>query len=234
MRMRPLPSACGTNGFTLLEMMITLAIFLLLAAAVFGILTGVLQTSSSLQDNQNRRDQTVSLNAFLKKKLGEMSAQSVLISYKRGDGEGLLQNGIIFGQDEMVTAIDAKIQANGYYTLRFAAYDPAMMPNGSSASPETIFYDAIANDNTSVNWKPLIRDIKTLDWKFQDLNSTQWFDQWSNAGAKPNLVEFSMQGAGDLQPSTMDFWIPRIAPVSIVIPPQPTTPPATPPATHAP
>ena len=41
---------------------------------------------------------------------------------------------------------------------------------------------------------------------------------------KPNLVEFSMQPAGDLQPTTMDFWIPKINPVSVHILPQAASP----------
>jgi len=123
MRTTPLRSVPGkTAGFTLLEMVITLSIFILLAAAVFGIMTGVLQGASSLQDNQNRRDQIAALNAFLKKKLGEMPAGSALISYRRGDGEGLAQNGIILGQESLAVAIDAKVQANGYYTLRYATF----------------------------------------------------------------------------------------------------------------
>jgi prepilin-type N-terminal cleavage/methylation domain-containing protein len=68
------------SGFTLLEMMITLAIFILLAAAVFGLLSGVLQSTATLQDNQNSKDQSAALNAFLKKRLGEMPVSSSLVS----------------------------------------------------------------------------------------------------------------------------------------------------------
>ncbi len=226
MRTTPLRSVPGkTAGFTLLEMVITLSIFILLAAAVFGIMTGVLQGASSLQDNQNRRDQIAALNAFLKKKLGEMPAGSALISYRRGDGEGLAQNGIILGQESLAVAIDAKVQANGYYTLRYATFTGA---GANNLVNWQLFEQAITNDDASINWSPLIRDIKAVSWKFQDLNITQWLDQWNNASAKPNLVEFSTQLAGDSQPVTMDFWLPRIDPVSNGITPQPVPSPHVP------
>ncbi len=85
------------GGFTLLEMVITLGIFILLATAVFGLMTGVLESTSTLQDNQNHHDQIVALNAYLKNKLTSMPAVGTLVSYQRGTGDGLLQNGIVYG-----------------------------------------------------------------------------------------------------------------------------------------
>lgn len=204
------------GGFTLLEMMITLAIFILLVAAVFGIMTGVLQSTSTLQDNQNRRDEIAALAALLKKRLGEMPADATLFSYQRGTGEGLLQNGIIFGNQNMATAVDAKLQANGYYILRIAPFSAAPI-QGQPQDSRTLLQQAVTSDDPTLLWTPLIVDLKTLDWKFEDLNSTLWVDLWNNP-AKPNLVEFSMQPAGDLQPTTMDFWVPKIDRVSLDIP----------------
>jgi prepilin-type N-terminal cleavage/methylation domain-containing protein len=212
MKRTPLHSVRDTRGFTLLEMVITLAVFVLLAGAVFGIMTGVMQGASSLQDNQNHSDQLIALNAFLKKKLAEMPAQSSLMSYRRGDGEGLDQNGLLFAYENLAEVIDAKVQANGYYTLRMASYDPTMAQNG--VAPGDILSAAVLRDDPTLNWTPLVHDLKEIDWKFQDLNSTQWVDLWSNGTSKPNLIECSLQLAGDLQPITMDFWMPRLVPVS--------------------
>jgi prepilin-type N-terminal cleavage/methylation domain-containing protein len=206
------------TGFTLLEMMITLAIFVLLAAAVFGIMTGVLQSTASLQDNQNHRDQVEALNAYLKNKLTEMPAASTINSYQRGNGEGLVQNGIIFGTANQATAVDAKVQANGYYLLRLTTYTTEAGPNQPQDARQVLQQSATTDDPTVI-WRPLIEDIKTLDWKFLDFNVTQWVDLWGT-GSKPNLVEFSMQPAGDLQPTTMDFWIPKITPITQTEAPQ--------------
>jgi len=210
------------RAFTLLEMMITLAIFILLAAAVFGLMTGVLQSTSTLQDNQNRRDQVAALNAFLKKKLGEMPVASTLTSYQRGIGEGLVQNGIIFGTANFATAIDAKAQANGYYALRLATF-ATEAGQGQPQDARQVLQQAVTTDDPTLAWTPLIGDIKTLDWKFLDFNQTLWVELW-NSPTKPNLVEFSMQPAGDLQPTTMDFWLPKIQASSVTAAPQPPSP----------
>jgi hypothetical protein len=203
-------------------MMITLAIFILLAAAVFGIMTGVLQGTASLQDNQNRRDRVAALHAFLTKKLGEMPVASTLVSYQRGTGEGLMQTGILFGTANLATAIDAKAQANGYYALRLATF----MTEAGQGQPQDarqVLQLAVTTDDPTLVWTPLMGDLKTLDWKFLDFNQTLWVELWGSS-SKPNLVEFSMQPAGDLQPVTMDFWLPKIAAASVTVAPPPPSP----------
>lgn len=214
------PSPAG--GFTLLEMMITLAIFILLAAAVFGLMSGVLQGASTLQDNQNRRDQIESLNAFLKNQLSSMPATSTLSSYQRGDGEGLVQNGILFGTADLATAVDATPQANGYYVLRLTNL-ASVIVNGQAQDARQTLLQLVTTNDPSLVWTPLITDIKTLDWKFEQFNVTPWVDLWSSP-PNPNLVEFTMQPAGELQPTTMDFWLPKIQPIAIHIAPQPANP----------
>ena len=209
----------SVRGFTLVEVIVTMGVFILLAASVFGIITGVLQSASTLQENQNHRDQIAALNAYLKQKLQGLPAREVLLSYRRGDGEGLAQNGIILSDNGNGTAIDAKVQANGYYTLRIATY-----------SAEVAQRTDVIKDDSNLTWTPLIQDVKTISWKFQDINTPQWLDQWSNPNIKPNLVELSILLAGDIQATTMDFWIPTIIPTSLT----PGLQPNGQPAPHAP
>ncbi len=219
MNAAPFPSTAsrsGRRGFTLIEMMMALAVFVLLASAVFGLMTGVLQSTSTLQDNQDRRDVVDALTAFLKKQLNEMSAQAGVTSYIRGDGDGLKQDGVIFGTASQASAIDARLQPNGYYLLRITSY-AAESVNGQSVDARNTLANLVSGDDPSLTWKTLIGDIKTLSWKFQDANATDWSDTWSATG-KPAFIEFSMLPAGDLKAVTMDFWLPKIDPITLNIP----------------
>ena len=202
-----------SGGFTLLEMMLALATFVLLAASAFALLGGVIETSSTLQDNQNLHDQTVALNAYLKKKLGTMPSNSTIASYQRGNGEGLVQNGIIFGNKNFATAIDAKVQANGFYTVRQAT----LATSGGTDEVQDAriaLQQSASTDDPTLTWISLMTDIKTIDWKFLDFNQTVWVELWSSS-ANPNLVEFDLQPAADQQPSTMDFWIPKVDTITL-------------------
>ena len=202
-----------------MELVISMGVLMLLSAAVFGIISGVLKSATVLQDNQNRRDQLMALNAYLNQKLKGMPAKGVVISYQRGNGDGLNQNGIIFGWDSSFTAIDAVPQSNGYYTIRLTSLDPSTIPQ-NGAQPLNFFQTAVMQNDTTLRWSTLIRDVRQLDWKFQVLNATDWLEMWNDPTNKPNLIELSLQQAGDAQPSIMDFWIQKINPVNLAVKPQ--------------
>ena len=205
------------QGFTLIEMMMALAVFALLMAAVFGLMLSVLEGTSTLQDNQDRRDVVDSLDAYMKKQFSDMPALGTLNSYQRGDGEGLKQNGIIYGTQAQATAIDAKSQPNGYYVLRLTTFTASPV-QGQTPDSRAILTSMVTEDDPTLVWTPLVTDIKTLSWRFEDVNATQWADVWVGTG-KPTFIEFSMDLAGDLQPVTMDYWLPKVDPLTINIAP---------------
>jgi len=204
------------RGFTLLEMMVTLAIFMLLATAVFGIIVETLRSTSTLQDNQGHRDQMVALNAFLKKKIEGLGPESFLVSYRRGNDEGLAQNGIAFGRVSDVIVIDAKPQVNGYYLIRLGR---AKIEGGSSLNGGIVGFKlppgVLSDDGEGVEWTSLLRDVRAVGWKFRETGSDQWVNVHASPSPEPNLVELTVQLAGDLQPTTMDFWIPHISAVPL-------------------
>jgi len=75
----------------------------------------------------------------------------------------------------------------------------------------------VSQDDPSLQWVPLIRDVQQLKWKFQEYNVADWDVYWPGPG-KPNIVELSLQLAGDLHPDTMDIWIPTLTPASLSAP----------------
>ena len=175
---------------------------------------GVLQSTATLMDNQNRRDQISALNAYLKKQLTQMPVSSTVVSYQRGDGEGLVQNGVIMGTVNFATAIDATQQANGYYTLRMTTCSTAS--ESQQQDSRQVLQQSVTTNDPSLVWTSLMKDVKTIDWKFLDFNQTVWVEVWSS-GTKPNLMEFDIQPAGDLLSTTMDFWLPKIDPIQTAV-----------------
>lgn len=206
------------SGFTLLEMVITMAILLLLSGAIFGIIVGVLRGASTLHENQDRRDEIAALNSFLNKKIGDLGASGGVISYKRDNNEGLPQSGVIINAGAFALAIDTKLQRNGYYVLRTTsvAASDSSIPVGQSVS--TYLLEKVTKDEDSLEWATLIKDLKTTSWRFEDPNTLVWSDYWKNS-FKPNMVEFSIQLGGEPHPEVMEFWLPPIAATSYAVPP---------------
>ena len=199
----PFPPA---RGFTLIEVIVTLTIFVLLTASVFGIMTAVFQSSNDLQANQNRRDQVSALRGFLKNNFDRLASADHFIPYSR-DGEGLRLNGLIFVTSGVAEALDATPQANGFYLLRLGR----PTDNISPAS----FRQQLEKNQSAVNWTPLIRDVRSIGWKFQAISSPDWVTDWTRDPVKPALVECSIQLAGDDLPTTLDFPVVRIVPPSV-------------------
>jgi len=193
----------------------TVLVFILLAGAVFGIFSATLQSVSSLQDNQNRNDQVESLGAWLKQSLLAMPATGTVASYRR-DNIPFHVAGVIWGANEDLQALDLHLQQNGLYTLRLAAYQPPATTSLSlagvtgTALPLSQFMTQVVNNDPTLAWRPLVRDVKAADWRFRAFNVTDW--QTVTSGPKPALVEFTFQPAGALAPIVDDFWIPPTQP----------------------
>jgi prepilin-type N-terminal cleavage/methylation domain-containing protein len=205
------------GGFTLIEVIITLCVFVLLAGAVLGIFSATLESAASLQDDQNRNDETEALGAWLKQSLLDLPAGGAVTSYHR-DGIPFHVSGIIWGAGENLEALDLHLQANGNYLLRLATYEPpASSGRGidgltTASVPLSLFTAQVVNDNPALAWRPLVRDLKSANWRFRYFGRENWLD--SAGGAKPVIAEFNFQVAGASDAITDDFWIPPTQPAS--------------------
>lgn len=210
-------SGTRRNGFTLIEVIITLCVFVLLAGAVFGIFSATLESVASLQNDQNRNDETEALAAWLKQSLLDLPAEGVVVSYHR-DNFPFHVSGIIWGTGDNLQALDLHLQANGNYLLRLASYQPAASSErdtgglASSTGPLSLFRTQIVDDDQAVAWRPLVRDLQSADWRFRPFGAPNWLD--SVSGAKPAIAEFDFRVAGASQVITDDFWIPPTHPAT--------------------
>ena len=73
---QPRNSRRAKSGFSLLEMMVALAIFVLLCGGLFALMSSVLQGASILQDGSDQGDEVSALNTYMKTQLGTMTAHS--------------------------------------------------------------------------------------------------------------------------------------------------------------
>ena len=209
MKARP-PLARG--GFTLIEMIITLSVFLLLASAIFSIFGATLQSADTLQDDQNREDQSEALGAWLRQSLLALPAEGTLVSYHRND-RPFRVSGIIWGTGADLRALDLQAQANGHYLLRFATAnvdDTATGPTETAGYTPALtkFQTQVFDDDPALSWRVLVRDLQSADWRFRVVNATDWTDIATSG--KPLLVELTFQPAGAGSAIVDDFWIPPV------------------------
>jgi prepilin-type N-terminal cleavage/methylation domain-containing protein len=206
----------GRSGFTLIEMIITLCVFVLLAAMVFSIFDATLESAGTLQDNQNRQDRAEALAAWLKQSLLALPANGTLVSYHR-EGRPFHVSGIIWGAGDDLQALDLQAQTNGSYTLRLAS---CVVSDSSSSDDQSAnltgavgysqalarFQTQVFNDDSALSWRPLIPDLKSADWRFRSLNTPDWQDTFTMG--KPVLVQLTFLPPGTSSAIVDDFWIP--------------------------
>jgi type II secretory pathway pseudopilin PulG len=199
----------GTRrGFTLVEMVVTLGVFILLAASVFGILSAILQSSSALADDQFREDEAGALTGYLQHQFRHIAERGLALTYRRaGQEQG---PGLIFGTASKMVALEAAPAPNGLCLLRETRFVP---PRGSQLDARTqalLLERMVLRDDDALVWTPLLRDVRTLAWRFQDAKQAVWTTVLPDTGTQPALIELTLEIAGDRHERTADFWIPTV------------------------
>jgi prepilin-type N-terminal cleavage/methylation domain-containing protein len=195
-------SRSARGGFTLIEMIISLSIFLLLTAAVFTIFGATMQGASVLQDDNDRGDRTEAMAGWLKKTFLELPAASSVISYARENVPFDVAD-VGWGDANHFNALDLHLQPDGRYTLRLTGATSATVDQAT-------FTRDVLQDDPSLTWRPLLRDLTAADWRFRPQGSLVWMD--SSPGGRPDVVQFTFQIAGAAHEVVDDFWIPRLVP----------------------
>ena len=201
------------RGFTLIEMMITLGVFLLLAGAVFQIFGATLTGAGELQDNQSREDKTEAFGAWLKHQFLALPAAGLVASYHR-DGSLLRTTCLVWGPSGDLQALDLHTQPDGRYTLRLAQCPPS---DTEADLPAAVRSDAFARqvmaDDPALEWRPLLRDLTSGSWRFRSGGAHVWQDTAN--GDRESVIEFDFKAAGAAVDVTEDCWVPPVQPARL-------------------
>jgi prepilin-type N-terminal cleavage/methylation domain-containing protein len=205
--------ASSAAGFTLIEMVVTLGVFVLLAGSVFGILSAVLQSSTRLADDQRRQDEATALEGYLQHRFQRVAdSAGVLFTYRRDAQDGA--RGLIFSDGNDLVALNTGYQANGYRNLRQARFVPPPDVAGNAQAGALLFERFILRGDDSIVWRPLLGDLRQIDWKFRLKDGAEWVEDLLPSQTPPSLVEMTLEIAGDLRARTADFWMPPVEPVA--------------------
>jgi prepilin-type N-terminal cleavage/methylation domain-containing protein len=202
------PARSARGGFTLIEMIITLSIFLLLAAAVFEIFSATMQGASALQDDNDRGDRAEAMAGWLKKTFLELPAANAVISYQRENIPFDVADVVWAGANNL-NMLDLHLQPDGRYTLRLTVA-------ASGTTNLSTFTTKVLQDDPSLSWRTLLTDLTTADWRFRPQGSLVWVD--SSPGGRPEVVQFTFQAAGAAHAVVDDCWIPQLIPTTALIP----------------
>jgi general secretion pathway protein J len=170
-------SSYGQKGFTLLEVLIAIAIFSLISLSSFTIFDTVLSSSESAKNRSERQNELQRAFIILERDILQIARRSTRLN---GEAplEGFLQtSGNTFVSDEQALAFVRHGWTNPGLLLPRSDMQ-AVAYRLVDATLERLhfnFVDAVVGEEPKI--RPLISDVSTL--KFEYYNEDKWQKTWS-------------------------------------------------------
>lgn len=202
-------------GFTLLEIVIALAVFLIIMAGVFAIAKGSMELSSELTQTQERAMTRQNFIEFLRTSFRRLPGEAeITLSLENQRGTYVPTINIFNGGDafspgpsqppESSVELFSQQMAGDYMRVGLRILDDqqtqaqrsgrAPRRSGTGAAAEAVL--------------PLIERVARFEWKFYNPGTQRWEETWKPP-ARPLFAELSLM-LDDAIPTRMVFWIPPI------------------------
>lgn len=201
------------SGFTLLEIIIALSIFVMIMAGVFAIAKGSMELSETMTLTQERSMTRQNFLEFLRHSFRRLPGDSEIrltVQNVRGTYVPVLQ--VFNGGDafspgpalppEASVELFAQDKPGGYFRVGLRLLDDkqtnAMRSNAGKRPP-------VGKDDIVM---PLIDNVARLEWKFQDSQNGKWENTWKGQ-SRPLFAELTF-ALDDGVVTRSVFWIPPI------------------------
>ncbi len=195
------------RGFTLVEVLVAIAIFILLAGGIFSAVSVTTTASAEVSTSQLETARMDAFQTFLRTLFLNLPAESVMeVRIRQEAGRGDVVELLMwpapeiadFGSGERPSdglAVAAQPDGNGNFTISLTNFD---------ASEEPARRDAELIDS---NWLPILPDIRTLRWRFGQQNGTPLVEEWGEPNGRPAMVDLELTRLdGSVMP--LAFWLP--------------------------
>lgn len=199
------------GGFSLLEVIMVLAMMGLLAAGIFGIMTSTFQLSAELKAHQDRSQLQQRLIEIIEMNLMSLPA-TTRIELQTSQAASHYVNTLSLNSapfafqrssEEQTSVQNVVIQSGrgrgGFVrvTIHYLDLDQARKFS--------------QNDLTVLESAPsvvLVDRMKSFQWRLFDSATQRWLDVWHPTDRRPTLAELTYSFEGDSQDRKYLFWIP--------------------------
>ena len=206
----------ATRGFTLFEMVVVIAIFVLLAGGIYATVNAAVRATATLTEENLQIQRLNSFVSIERSTFPHLPAYARLAGGVRAEGgdgfpeitlrdaPGVFAWGM-GGPSAGTALLTARPRLGGGRELSL------MLLPGSLGEMER--RDALERGA----WLRLLPDLREVKWRFYSLEQQEWLEEWLE-GERPPLVELNLQLLGEEVPRQFIFWLP---PVKEVAPTEP-------------
>jgi prepilin-type N-terminal cleavage/methylation domain-containing protein len=199
------------SGFTLLEVVLALALLALLVSAIYAIVQGAMGATITVTREENRNREVEGYIDLLRRSLrtlpgeGTITYEIVELLGKKipkltvDGGSFIFPGGSLAGMYSAMI-LTAREQVGGLWTLGL----------------ERELTDEEKKERTSLEddpraFLPLVSDVTTFQWRFYDTRTQQWREEWTERSTRPGAIELNIVLAGEQAPIRSLCWMPPIA-----------------------
>jgi prepilin-type N-terminal cleavage/methylation domain-containing protein len=206
----------GSSGFTLLEMIVALSMFVLLIGGVYSIAQSTLELADSISLAQDRSMVRQNFIEFMRRSFRTLPGEAeVRLAVKQKGSTYVPTLNIVNGGTSFTpglslapdTSMDvyAEERPGGYLRVMLRVLDKKQTQ--SVRSNQSVRY---TRDQITL---PLLDNVSRFEWKFYDSATNRWENNWKQA-RRPILAEMNLQLDDGFQSRSV-FWIPPIIPNAI-------------------
>ena len=191
------------RGFTLLEVMLSIAILAMVAGAVYGIMVASIYSGEQIKLELDRQSEAAALVELLRTNFVNLpSATFVALKIREEAGRHLselsLENApCAFTWEKQlfhpgITTLGLKIASNGQ--MQFGIRRKLKESAQRAHEPE--------------NWLPLTNNLVECYWEIYDPRAKRWLRSWDNLFTAPSLIRFFCKWQEDDVPIEATFAFP--------------------------
>lgn len=200
-------SAVGRGGFTLLEVTVGLAILLLVAGCIYGVLRGTLEVTAGLEERRTRQEQVDGVVELCRRSFRMLPAEATLEGrVRRVDGR-LLPELIVRDAPETlawervtdweaISVLGLRPQAGGLFSLSLLRTTP---PRDFREDPVALAADG--------EWLVLVPDVRQAGWRYFDARSNLWLEDLPKGRLRPEAIELTLWLAEEEEALRVVFWV---------------------------
>lgn len=211
MKCSPDPSRRGANAFTLLELVLAMAIFAMISAMVFGIAGTSLSLSNTIIKTQNEEMLHHAFFEMLGKQFAQLPGNARLeLTYEDSGGPYLsdltMQNvPLTFswaGAERTAKAVQIStiLRRSGFLSIVLRYYGEEIL-EGSESATNAVKPEPFAEIE-------LLSDVRYFEWRMLDGQSMEWLYDWTLVGRLPRQMELVMAYGAQGEEMRRVFWIP--------------------------
>lgn len=202
--------AATRRGFTLLEVLMAMGIFFLLAGGIFAVVSATNRVTNDVVQVQLETKRFDAFQRFLRTFFTNLPAGATLDLRVRnwpgglGSGVELLISPappilptVDGADDNLGVAIGGVPDGAGFLRVSLARFSTE---EGEAERDRQL---------DQAEWVPLIGDIRRIRWRFAAPNDTAMSETWDAALGRPGLAELSVESS-DGTVTVLAFWIPQV------------------------